>query len=83
MIDLHKETEGNDERLKALYVKTIEAFCGLRLRSEVDERSFDLVMQCLEECILIMEEHMAVIDDELLDTVFWEIDQEAKSGAKD
>lgn len=75
MIDLQKEDiDEEEDELKKAFTKTVEGFIKLRLRSEIDDRSYGLVVECMKEIGEIMEEYCKVCDDELLDTIFWEID---------
>ena len=80
MRDILKEEvdASNVCKLREAYLGVFELMCKLRIRSEVDDRSFDLALECADEITEILAEYCSVIDDELTDCIFWEIDQESK-----
>lgn len=79
MIDLRadelnsEEDEEIEDVVKEAFTKTVAGFMKIRVLSEIDERSFNLEMECLDEITQIMDEYELVIQDELIDVSYWEI----------
>ena len=77
MRDILKEEvdASNKCKLRDAGLEVITLLCKIRTRSEVDQRSFDLALEAIIE---ILQEYLLVIDDELTDAIFWEVDQQSK-----
>lgn len=79
MIDLRpkdlksEEDEETEDAMRDAMAKTVAGLIKMRILSEIDDRSFDLVMEYLDEITQIGNEYELVIQDELLDTAYWEI----------
>lgn len=79
MIDLRADELNSEEDeeieyvVKEAFTKTFAGFIKIRVLSEIDERSFNLAMECFDEITQIMDEYELVIQDELIDTAYWEI----------
>ncbi len=75
MIDLHtedlREDDEEEDVLRQAYVIAITALCKLRIQSEMDDRSYCLAVECLEEITQVMAEYSLCIEDELIDEIYW------------
>ena len=79
MIDLNPEcdaSEYEDNEMSSVAFDTLQLLLELSMKSDIDERSRDLVLEFHKEVQEIAKEYSQVIDDELFDLVFWEISKD-------